>query len=241
LLQEESVFGLLTCASTAKEAFDENSMRVLSTLASTTSIALQNAAAYQNLEAFNIQVITSLTTALEARDPYTRGHSERVSRYAVAMARELGLAEREAEQLRVAGLLHDIGKVRVSDLILNKPGPLTDDEWISIREHPVVGARIVEGLVWLREIAPVIRHHHERYDGTGYPEGMAGQDIPLLARILAVADGFEAMTSDRAYRKARSVTEAVQILEEGRRQYWDAQIVDAWCQFIRRNPHPSDL
>jgi len=239
LLRGETVFGLLTCASAVEEAFDENCVRILSTLGNTAAIALQNAAAYQTLKEFNLQVIASLTTALEARDPYTWGHSERVSCFAVAIAREMGLTEHEVEQLRIAGLLHDIGKVRVSDLILNKPGPLTDEEWVSMKEHPAVGAHIIEGMASLREIAPIIRHHHEYYDGSGYPEGLAGRDIPLLARILTVADGFEAMTSDRAYRKGRTVAKALEILE-GNRQ-WDPQIVDVWHRVIQKDPDLLDF
>jgi len=241
LLRGKTIFGLLTCASAIEEAFDENSIRVLSTLASTVAIALQNAAAYENLKELNLQVIASLTTALEARDPYTRGHSERVSRFAVAIAQEMGLTELEVEQLRIAGLLHDIGKVRVSDLILNKPASLTDEEWVAMKEHPAVGAQIVEGVLSLREIAPIIRCHHEYYDGSGYPDGLAGQGIPFLARILTVADGFEAITADRAYRKGRPMAEALGILKSGRDKRWDARVVDAWCKIVRENPALLDF
>jgi putative nucleotidyltransferase with HDIG domain len=241
LLHGETVFGLLTCASMTEEAFDENSVRLLSTLGNTVSIALRNAAAYQNLKEFNFQVIASLTTALEARDPYTRGHSEQVSRFAVAIAREMGLVEHEVEQLRIAGLLHDIGKVRVSDLILNKTGRLTDEEWVCMKEHPVVGAQIVAGVSSLRGIASIIRHHHEYYDGSGYPNGLAGRDIPFLARILTVADGFEAMTSNRAYREARTVSEALEILKARRNRQWDAHVVDTWHRVVQENPQLLDF
>lgn len=241
LLRGESVFGLLTCASVAPDAFDENSVRILSTLGNTVSIALQNAIAYQNLKEFNLQVIASLTTALEARDPYTRGHSERVAHFATAIARALGLSAHDVELLRIAGLLHDIGKVRVSDLILNKAQALTDEEWVFMKKHPTVGARIVEGVASLREAATIIRYHHEYYDGSGYPTGIAGQDIPFLTRILTVADGFEAMTSDRAYRRGRTIAEALEILESGRNKRWDAFVVDTWCRVIRQKPSLFDF
>ncbi len=236
LLRGGNVFGFLACASGAERAFGEDSVRVLSTLGNTIAIALQNAAAYENLKEFNLQVITSLTTALEARDPYTRGHSERVSVFATAIARAAGLSEHNVERLRVAGLLHDIGKVRVSDLILNKPGPLTDEEWECMKKHPAVGAKIVAGVSSLRDIAPIIHHHHEYYDGSGYPAGLAGQDIPLLARILTVADGFEAMISGRSYRGSRSLAEAMAIMRAGRDRQWDGHVVDIWCQVIEEDP-----
>jgi len=236
LLRGNQVFGTLTCASNVESAFDEESLWVLSTLASTVAIALQNATAYENLKEFNLQVIASLSTALEARDPYTRGHSERVAVFATAIATEMGLPESEVERLRIAGLLHDIGKVRVSDLILNKPGPLTDEEWESMKLHPVVGAEIVAGLASLRDIAPIIRHHHEYYDGSGYPDGLAGRDIPFLARILTVADGFEAMISTRAYRQSLSVSKALEIMYAGRDRQWDGRVVEVWSGLVKRNP-----
>ncbi|MBU0495069.1 MAG: response regulator [Chloroflexi bacterium] len=241
LLRGENAFGLLSCASIRPSAFDENSVRMLSTLASTIAIALQNAAAYQNLKVFNLQVIASLTTALEARDPYTRGHSERVSRFAVAIAHELGLSDQEIELLRTAGLLHDIGKVRVSDLILNKPGPLTEQEWERMKQHPVVGARIVEDVTSLRDIAPAIRFHHEDFDGRGYPEGLSGRNIPILARVLAVADSFEAMTANRAYRQGFALDKALTILNAGRGQQWDPHVVDIWYRVVEQSPDLLDF
>jgi len=162
---------------------------------------------------------------VEARDPYTKGHSERVARYAVAIAKEIGLSLREVEDLHVAGLLHDIGKIGISDLILNKGGSLTGEEYEVVKQHPCIGAMIVKEVSSLQRIVPLIYHHHERYDGLGYPDGLAGEDTLLGARVLAVADSFEAMTSSRAYRSPMSVEHSLELLDEGGNGQWDPMLV----------------
>ena len=180
-------------------------------------------------------VILSLATCLEAKDPYTHGHSERVGQIARALALELGLLARQCELMRVAGLLHDIGKIGVPERLLNKPGPLTDDEFQTIMTHPPRGEVICRPLHAVRQTLPLIKHHHERFDGSGYPDHLAGEAIPLGARVLAVADAFDALTSERSYRKRLEADAALAILaRETVRGLWDPAIFTALQAMIRR-------
>jgi putative nucleotidyltransferase with HDIG domain len=172
-------------------------------------------------------VIRSLTSAIDARDPYTRGHSERVARIAVQLGRQLGLSSKEKSNLYLAGLLHDVGKIGIDDHVLKKPGKLTADEYRHIMSHVEIGVSIVKEIRPLRHLLPAIEHHHERYEGGGYPSGKKGEDIPLHGRILAVADGFDAMSHDRSYRPRRSILDVQRILREEAGRQWDARIVDA--------------
>lgn len=158
--------------------------------------------------------ITSLCNALEARDSYTRGHSEAVSSIATRMAREMGMREEDIEHVKLGGKLHDLGKIGVVDSVLLKPGKLSDEEFAIIRRHPVIGAEILRPVPSLAKILPIVYHHHERFDGKGYPEGLKGDGIPLWARITAVGDTYHALTSDRPYRKGMDRDRALQIIEE---------------------------
>ncbi|MFP4057447.1 MAG: HD-GYP domain-containing protein [Candidatus Brocadiia bacterium] len=157
-------------------------------------------------------VLFSLARATEARDRFTERHVERVADHAVRLARCTGFPEERLDDVRHGGILHDIGKIGVPDAILNKPGPLTDEEFATMRRHPLIGYQICEPLKSLAGALPLIRHHHEKLDGSGYPDGLAGEDIPLSARIMAIADIYDALTSDRSYRKAMSHERAVEIL-----------------------------
>lgn len=149
-------------------------------------------------------MLSMLSRAIEARDPYTQGHSARVTKLAEAVARRLGWNEERLASLRVGGPLHDIGKLGVSDDVLAKKGRLDEDEFAQIREHPKIGARLLLRVAAFREALPYVLYHHERWDGEGYPSGRAGEEIPVEARVLAIADAFDAMTSDRPYRRALS-------------------------------------
>ncbi len=191
----------------------------------------------------DLPAIASLVRAVEARDPYTRGHSERVAHYAALLGGELGLSMDEIERLWLAGLLHDIGKIGVPDAILHKPGPLTEEEYRRVKQHCQVAVQILSPISGLRHVIPFVLSHHERVDGKGYPNGLAGEAIPLSARILAVADGFEAMTSHRAYRQAYSTERALEILEEGAGTQWDADLVARWVALVRegRLTQPESL
>lgn len=172
-------------------------------------------------------VLYSLALSIEAKDPYTEGHCDRLSKYSVALAERLNQGDEIRVALRRAGIVHDIGKITVPEHILLKPGALTDDEWKIMRQHPVVGERICSPLKSFRLVLPAIRHHHEKLDGSGYPDGLKGDEIPLTARILQAGDIYDALTTDRPYRKALLPEKAFSIMkEEVKRGWWDGSIVD---------------
>jgi HD domain len=171
--------------------------------------------------------VRALVQAVETKDYYTRGHSERVASGAVMIAKEIGMSDERTESLRLAGMLHDLGKLGVPTRVLQKSGPLTEDEFAAIQLHPVRGVEVVRGIEFLREAYNGIMHHHERVDGRGYPLGLNGKDIPEFARVIAVADAFDCMTSTRSYRSARSVDEALNELHRCADAQFDPEIVDA--------------
>lgn len=176
----------------------------------------------------NFDLLDSMISAVDNKDYYTRAHSEEVTEYALWIAQELGLSEEAQRTIRFAGLLHDVGKIGIPDEILRKPGHLTDEEYDVMKQHPVVGAMIVSSIPDMTDILPGVKHHHERWDGKGYPDQLAGEGIPLLARILAVPDTFSAMTTDRPYRKGMKWAEAKRKIREGRGSQFDPDIVDAF-------------
>jgi len=172
--------------------------------------------------------ITALVYALEAKDKYTSGHSQRVAEISVAIAREMGLARQVIQDIRLAGLIHDIGKIGIRAAVLNKPDRLTDSEFEHIKAHPEMGEHILTPIVEDRQILSIVRHHHERYDGNGYPDGLCGEQIPLGARILAVADAYDAITSERPYRDAMSVQIAMSIIKRSKGSQLDPRITDVF-------------
>lgn len=179
-------------------------------------------------------ILFSLAEALEAKDIYTRGHSDRVAKLSVEIAKKMGLPQKELETIRKGGLLHDIGKIGVREDILLKPGRLTDEEMLHVRSHPKRGYDICQPLKSLEDALPCIRSHHERFDGGGYPDGLKGDGIPLSGMILAVADTFDAMTTDRPYRKALSIPTAVKIMEdEIDSGQWNPQIVRVFLNIVK--------
>lgn len=188
---------------------------------------------YHEKEALVVDVIHTLVGVIEAKDPYTCGHSDRVALVACRLGAELGLDPAECHDIFLSGLLHDIGKIGVGDDVLLKPGRLSDDEFATIKRHPEIGARLLQGLRPLEKLIPGVLHHHEATDGSGYPYGLAGEEIPLMARILAVADAFDAMTSDRPYRSGMPLAEAESILRDGADKQWDGMVVSAY--FSARN------
>lgn len=175
-------------------------------------------------------LISSLTAAIDAKDPYTCGHSERVARIAVRISQEMGLPAAFLSDVYLAGLLHDIGKIGIEDSVLRKPTKLTEAEFIHIQEHPVTGDRIVSSIKQFEHLRPGVRSHHERFDGKGYPDRLAGEDIPLIARILAVADSCDAMMSSRPYRGALPTIDIDQMMRAGSGAQWDSRVVDAFMR-----------
>lgn len=184
----------------------------------------------RRLEVETRSAVRSLADIIDDRDRTTFHHSERVAGYALAIGTELGLAEDELEVIEQAAAVHDLGKIGIPDRVLLKPGPLTDEESAIMRDHTEIGPRILNAFGLFRDGAAVVRHHHESYDGSGYPDGLAGEAIPIGARVVAVADAFDAMTSDRPYRLALSTTEALGRLRSGRGQQWDPAVVDAFMR-----------
>jgi putative two-component system response regulator len=186
-------------------------------------------------------VLFAMARAIEAKDAYTQGHVERVSHLAVHLGQHLGLGAEEQDHLRKGGVLHDIGKIGVPDKILNKAGPLTTEERLIIRMHPTQGAKICEKLKSIRGAIPVIRHHHERMDGTGYPDHLSGKDIPLLARIMTVVDIYDALTTTRSYRKRLPKDVALEILwEEANKGWWDKEILAEFADMIRNGKEDAE-
>lgn len=191
--------------------------------------ALRLKALYDTLESAE-RVIFALATAVEAKDAYTERHTERVAASARRIGELLGLPEPDLDGLYRGGMVHDIGKIGISDSILLKPGPLNPQERQLMREHPLIGERIILPLRSGASLVPIIRHHHERFDGRGYPDRLAGEEIPLGARVVAVCDSFDALTSDRPYRPGRSLNDALSILRNGAGTQWDPQIVSLLVQ-----------
>ena len=232
--RRSGVEGLAGEAIFRPEALHEQQARIVSSVASSIAIALKDAGVAQALEDPDMQVVAPVGAAAEIKDRYIRGHPERTSQRAAALAEEMGLSPERVKDIRIAGLLHDIGKVTVSEGILNKPGKLTRREFASIRDHPIVGATLVSQVKGFGRLVPIVRHHHERFDGKGYPDGLAGEDIPLEARILSVVDVFDAMTHQRSYRKAATREETIAELERGAGTQFDAAVVKAFLALVKR-------
>ena len=183
-------------------------------------------------------MVQALTSAIDAKDPYTCGHSDRVARISVCLGKHLGCDVDELNRLYMGGLLHDIGKIGIDDTVLRKPGRLTPEEFEHIKLHPELGYNILRDVKQLGDVLPIVLHHHESWDGSGYPHNLAGEEIPLLARICAVADAFDAMSSDRPYRKGMPYSQVDDIFRAGKGKQWDAEVIDA---FFTRRPAIIDI
>jgi putative nucleotidyltransferase with HDIG domain len=225
----EKVFGILTAfVCHSQKRFTEKDLYYLSFLAQSAAHAIENLALYENIYENLFATLYAFVKAVEARDLYTRQHSSRVTGLSLILSQYLGCSKEEQDILNFAGHLHDIGKIGIRDDILLKPGRLTDEEFEKIKDHPVIGANILEQLgLWERE-RQIIRCHHERFDGTGYPDGLKRQEIPFLARILSVADVYDAMASDRAYRKKMEDGVIIRIINEGSGTQFDPDVVAAF-------------
>lgn len=225
----KKVFGVLAVSVLDGDVrFSEKDLYYMSFMTNKAAYAVENIALYENIYENLFATLYAFVGAIEARDPYTEQHSNRVTQIALALCRAMGGSQEEQDILNVAGQLHDIGKIGIRDDILLKPGRLTDEEFRLIKEHPVIGANIVERLgLWDRE-KNIIRCHHERFDGKGYPDGLAGEAIPMLARILSVADVYDAIASDRAYRKRMEESEILKIMYGGSGTQFDAGVIDTF-------------
>ncbi|HEY8848023.1 MAG TPA: HD domain-containing phosphohydrolase [Thermoanaerobaculia bacterium] len=197
------------------------------------SIEQLKKAAYENNQLF-INSVRMLAAAIDAKDPYTRGHSERVARYSIAIGKNLTLPDREIRNLRISALLHDVGKIGIDDRILRKPGALNDDEFEVMKQHPAKGAAIMSGVAQLIDIIPGMKYHHEKWSGGGYPDGLQGEQIPMQARIVSIADTFDAMTTNRPYQKAMELAYVVEKIRSFAGTRFDPRVVDAFAQAVKR-------
>lgn len=233
LVSAEGTIGSVTVGSSRSDyRFNSDDVRLLSTIANHVTIAVGNIELFTSLQEAYLATVRSLAAAVDAKDTYTRGHSDRVSRYSTLIAERMGLAHEQCIALEMAAYLHDIGKIGVSEEILLKPGCLTEEEMAQMRHHPLIGANILKPVAFPWAITPVVRHHHEHFDGTGYPAGLKGDEIPLLARILCAADSYEAMTADRPYRAGRSAADAIAELRACSGKQFDPRVVDVLAEIV---------
>jgi putative nucleotidyltransferase with HDIG domain len=232
---KKKVIGVLEAINKRDGAdFDEEDLSLFSSLADQVAIALDNSRLYQEQEEMFFQTAESLADAIEKRDPYTGGHTQRVTLYSLAIARYLPMSPIEKKWLKIAAVLHDIGKIGIEDQILKKPAQLSPEEYDVIKHHSGLGAEIIEHIRQLKEIIPGVKFHHEQVDGRGYPNGLKGEDIPFLAKIVSVSDTYDAMTTDRPYRKALKKGAAVQELKRCAGSQFDRKVVAAFMKAYRK-------
>jgi diguanylate cyclase (GGDEF)-like protein/putative nucleotidyltransferase with HDIG domain len=227
--------GVLTCGTDAPNVLDDEDVAVLQTLANLVATAFENAEALARMRELYLASVRALAAAVDARDPYTRSHSARVAALSRGIAEEMDLSADQVRRIQLGALLHDIGKIGVPDAILNKPGALSPDEWVLMRSHSMLGASIVNAVEPLRDLVPIVRMHHERYDGAGYPDELGGDLVPIEAYVVAAADAFEVIVSRRAYKPAQTVEHACAELLRCRGSQFHPAVVDAFLRLIQRD------
>lgn len=233
LVLHDDVLGVIVvCGRRAEGGFDEEEVNLLQNLALQTAVAIENSKLNEDVEQTYFETISALALAVEARDPYSRGHSDRVASFSLQIAGAMNLGQEDIAILRDAARLHDIGKIGVTDKVLKKPGRLTADEMDVMKKHPEIGEGIIRPIRSLRDLCDIIRHHHEKLDGSGYPDGLKGEDVHLLVRILGIADIFDALTTTRPYRKSFSREKAIDMLRDMKGQV-DPRIVDVLTQVVK--------
>jgi HD-GYP domain-containing protein (c-di-GMP phosphodiesterase class II) len=214
------------------EPFTKRDERIFEAIAKQAAVAIDNARLYTDLSDLFKSSIRALVNTVEAKDKYTRGHTERVTEYSLMIARKLNLAQTEIQRIELSALLHDVGKIGIPDKILLKPGKLTEEEYEVVKEHPDRGVSIMQPIKQLHTVLDGIKYHHERMDGKGYPEGLKGNEIPLVAKIITIGDAYDAMTTDRPYRKALSQEEAIRRLKKDSPAQFDPELVDAFIDCL---------
>ncbi len=240
LLDDDCLVGLvaLRCAEHANP--DDADLQEARRLADRVALALSHVRLVRRLDALSAGTLVAFARAIDANSPWTAGHSERVTRVAITIGRRLQLPASQLRVLERGGLLHDIGKIAVPPSILDKPGQLSDDEWHLMRRHPEVGCEILSPIPAFHDAMPIVRSHHERLDGSGYPDGLRGDEIPLLARVLAVADVFDAVVGDRPYRAGMTLAEATALIRTGSGTHFDPTVVSAFLESVRRGEIQAD-
>ena len=215
------------------QEFGTVDLEMLRALSESAGIAIENARLFKDLQESYVSTVRLLVARIEEKDPYTHGHTERVAQYSVALARELGFPVEEVQRIQFGAYLHDIGKVHTQDEVLHKPGALTDEEWRMVKMHPVRGAEMIKGVKFLERVVDMVRHHHERVDGRGYPDGLKGDEISTAAKIVNVADAFDAMTTDRPYRAGMTFEQAIAQMQEKAGTQFAAEIVEVLVKAVR--------
>jgi len=233
LMQQRLLAVLAVGEKVSGHEFHGSDLEMLRSLSESAGIAIENARLFKDLQESYVSTVRLLVARIEEKDPYTHGHTERVARYAVALAKELRFTPEEVQRIQFGAFLHDIGKVHTQDAILHKPGALTDEEWRTVKAHPVRGAEMIRGVKFLERVTDMVRHHHERVDGRGYPDGLKGDEISLASKIVNVADAFDAMTTDRPYRAGMTMEQAIAQMREKAGTQFASEIVDVLIEAVR--------
>ncbi|MGC9026027.1 MAG: HD domain-containing phosphohydrolase [bacterium] len=234
VLSGGEVIGVMQALNKKEGLFTEEDLRLLTSLSDQVAIALENASLHEELKHTFIGVVEALADAIEKRDPYTGGHTKRVVKYSLMIAEQINLNDDEKERLKMAALLHDVGKIGIDDSVLRKPEKLNDIEFEKMKEHPSIGANILGKIPQIKEIIPGILHHHEWYNGKGYPEGLSGSALPRIAKIISIADTYDAITTDRPYRKGLSHEWAIQELKRFAGTQFDPEYVEAFIKAFEK-------
>ncbi len=229
----EQTIGVLEGINKKEGQFDDNDIEVMDSISNYVAVAIENASLHNELKKTFYETAEVMADTIELRDPYTGGHTKRVRRHCLVIGRYMGLSKGELENLHLAAILHDIGKIGIKDDILLKDGKLEEAEFIKMRMHSLYGAELLKNIEQLRDVIPCIRAHHERYDGTGYPDGLKNDEIPLIARIITVADTFDAMTSERPYRRRLSKEAALAELKRFAGIQFDPEVIEAFLEAFK--------
>lgn len=239
---QSKVIGFIVLSKKKDEiSFTAADLHTLAIIAGQSSVSVHNAYLVEGLERNYVNTLMALNAILEAKHPYTKGHTQRVTLYSTAMAREMSLSSAEIQIMRDGAMLHDIGKIGVADAILNKEGTLSDSEFNIIKKHPIIGEKIIKPIKFLERTLPIIRHHHERMDGRGWPDGLSGARIPLLVRICTIADAYDAMSSDRPYRETMNIDEIRRQLICHSGIQFDEELVDIFLRLLDRGLIPEPI